>query len=141
MISKSIEKIILELVDLGYSEKKILNRLKEIKEDLITTDNQSFEDNKKYNVHINSLIFGGRFDIINPSKPLLGLIKNVKRIYGSECTYYILYRILTDCYFTNQIYEKTDLEKNNWLMYLIKEKCDLYAKDFINCNSGCEQPL
>lgn len=141
MVSKSIEKIIGELVILGLTERKILNRLKDIKNDLITEDVECFEDNKKFNKLINGLMFGGKFYINNPSQPLLGLIKTVKKLYGSEFTYYLLYNILTKDYFNNQIHDKSEYEKCNWLMYLIKTNTEKCFEDFKNINKACKEPF
>lgn len=141
MASKSIELVIVELVELGYSERKILNRLKDIKKDLINEDEDCFLDSKKHNILINSLLFGGRFVIDEPSQPLLGLVKSIKKKYGSEFVYYMLYRVLTECYFNNQIYEKSNYEKCNWLMYLMKDKQDRYFREFTTSNECCDEPI
>lgn len=140
MASKGIETIIAELIELGYSERKIANRLKEIKEDLIKEEEDCFFDNKKHNKLINGLLFGGRFCIENPSQPLLGLVKSIKKVHGSEFVYYMLYSILTECYFNSQIYDKTEYEKCNWLMWLMREKKDYYVRCFISVNKGCAEP-
>lgn len=142
MISKSIETIIEELIELGYSERKILNRLKDIKSDLISVEDEiDCNDNKKYNKLINGLMFGGRFTIESPSRALLGLIKNIKKEHGSEFVYYLLYSILTRDFFNSQIYTKTDYEKCNWLMWLMAEKQASLLISFKESLQGCEEPI
>ncbi|MGL4425989.1 MAG: hypothetical protein ACRCZ0_07005 [Cetobacterium sp.] len=141
MASKGIEKIVSELLELGYSERKIINRLKDVKESLVTEDRDCFCDSKEHNKMINGLLFGGRFCIEKPSMPLLGLVKAIKNLHGSEFAYYVLYSILTRHYFNNQIYDKCDNEKCNWLMYLIKDKQDRHIIEFKTINRGCNSPL
>lgn len=142
MISKKIEDAILELIELGYSERKIMNRLKEIKKELIGEEiDFDYNNDKKFNKYINGLLFGGAFYIESPSQPLLGLIKNIKKMYGSEYCYYLLYQILTEQYFNNQTHDKSDNDKSNWLMYLIKEKNDKYLHEFSHINKSCKEPI
>lgn len=142
MISKKLEDEILELVELGYSERKIINRLKEIKKDLINEDKDfDINNNKEFNKYINGLLFSGAFYIECPSQPLLGLVKNIKKLYGSEYCYYLLYKLLTEQYFNNLIHDKSDNDKNNWLMYLIKEKNDKYLYEFSEISKPCKEPF
>lgn len=142
MISKKLESEILELIELGYSERKIINRLKEIKKDLINEEKDyDYSNDKKFNKYINGLLFGGSFYIDSPSQPLLGLVKNVKKSYGSEYCYYLLYQLLTEQYFNNQIHDKSDYDKSNWLMYLIKEKNEKYLYEFEKISEPCKEPM
>lgn len=145
-MNKNISKIIEELVDMGYSERKILNRLKEIKESLVKEESDielsiDKAEEKRYNKLINGLLFGNSFYIEQPSTQLLGLVKNVKKVYGSEFCYYLLYNILSEKYFNNQTHSKTDCEKCNWLMYLIKENNEKYYNDFIESSKNCKEPF
>lgn len=144
-MNKNIEKIINELVDLGYSERKILNRLKEIKNELIKDEDGDFVEDKnvskQYNKLINSLVFGPSFYIEKPTPQLLGLLRNIRKVYGSEYCYYILYNILTDRYFNYQIHEKSNDEKCNWLMFLLKENNDRYYNNFVETSKVCKEPF
>lgn len=139
-MTKGLEKIISELVELGYSERKIINRLKEIKETLITENTKGTED-KTYNKLINGLLFGDTLNIDNPSNALLGLIKNTKKQYGSEFVYYLLSNLIIDKYWIKEVYEITDEKRSNWLMYLIKNNIETYYIDYINSKKPCEQPI
>lgn len=140
MASKSIDKIIEEIVGLGFSERKILNKLKEIKSDLINHDILDNENTKESNKLINSLLFDGSFMIKYPSSPLLGYVKKLKLQFGSKCVYYILSNILMSDYFYNGYYEKNDIEKSNFLMYHIKEKLSNLIIDYNNSLREIEEP-
>ncbi|MGL5647021.1 MAG: hypothetical protein ACRDDY_04155 [Clostridium sp.] len=135
-MNKGIEQIITELVELGFSERKIINHLKKIKDDMMPLEKElSDEKSKMYNVLINEMLFGGVFGIKSPSKPLLGLRKILTQKYKSEYVYFALTRILSNNYFYKEYYEKTDEEKSNILMYKIKEKNIQLRDEFVLNNS------
>lgn len=141
LASKSIESIIEELKEMGYSERKILNRLKDIRDELVSEKDCGVADNKEYNKMINGLLFGGRFDIKNPTMPLMGLVKQVKKSKGSEFTYFLLSNILLKDWFFNGIYDRNDGEKSNLLMYHIKDKIQQSLVDYEKSIEPISEPF
>ncbi|MGL5962637.1 MAG: hypothetical protein ACRCZ0_11910 [Cetobacterium sp.] len=141
MASKSIENIINELKEMGYSERKVLNRLKDIRDEMIGEKDCGADDNKEYNKLINGLLFGGRFDITYPSMPLIGLVKQVKKTRGSEFTYFLLSGILLKGWFFNGLYDRNDIEKSNLLMYHIKDKMQTFAEDYRKSMAPIKEPF
>lgn len=139
MISSSLEKIVNELIELGFSERKIINRLKKIKDEELIAHMDS-ESDKNINKKINSLLYGGKFYIDEIEPELRKYVSNIIKTYGSRFCYYVLSNILLNKYFVNNIYDKNDSEKSYWLLYLIKNNILQYWKDF-NSNQNCEEPV
>lgn len=139
MISSSLEKIVNELIEMGFSERKIINRLKKIRDEELIT-NVSSESEKNINKKINSLLYGGKFYIEEVEPELRKYVSNIIKNYGSRFCYYVLSNILLNKYFVNNIHDKDDSEKSYWLLYLIKNNILQYWKDF-NYNQSCEEPI
>lgn len=142
MAISKLESIVNELIELGLTERKIINRLKSIKEELIQHDlNSNGELNEKeYNKFINGLLFSGSFFINKPSTALLGYIKSIKKEFGSKFVYYVLSNILTGNYFYNGYHEKSDNDKSNYLMYITREKLPTLLIDYNNGVVEIQEP-
>lgn len=138
MLSSNLEKIINELIEMGFSERKIINRLKKIRDEELIT-NIKTESDKTINKKINSLLYGGSFYINDIEPELRKYVSNITKTYGSRFCYYVLSNILLNKYFVNNIYDKNDSEKCYWLLYLIKNNILQYWNDF-NYNQNCEEP-
>jgi hypothetical protein len=122
-VGVALDKIIADLKELGMTERKIINALKRIKEDMTATDKvETSPMSKEFNVRINEMLFSnGAFGINTPSKQLLGLRKILTDRYGSVYVYFALSRIVADRYFYKEYYDKNDEEKSNLLMYRLRE--------------------
>lgn len=112
------------LVELGFSKRKIVKLLNEqIK--LLEDVSVKGEQDKEINKIINAMLFDGDFIIVKPSSALLGLIKKIRLAKGSKQTFDLLTTVKGE-YFFSGIYEKSDEEKSNRVMYLIKQKFSNY---------------
>ena len=145
-MTKGLEKIIEELKKLGLTERQIINRLKLVKEEIEIpklNDNEIVDDmsSYEYNRNINQYIYNGDFYIKNPSQPLIAYIKFLKTEYGARATLYFLTSVLSGGkIFSAWYHQRNDVEKGNYLMYLLKENLNAMIRDYNDGFTEIEEP-
>ncbi|MGL4210631.1 MAG: hypothetical protein ACRCRT_03700 [Cetobacterium somerae] len=142
-MTKSLEKILFDLEDLGFSERKVVNYLKKIKEDLVVQaeDDRDVDVEKYYNKSINELLFCGKFDIEVPTQKLLGLRKILTKQRGAEYVYFLLTWIIRNDFFFKEYHDKTDEEKSNLLMFKMREYNVKVSDEYARTKTPPKEPM
>lgn len=135
-IGKALTKVLDELEIMGITERKLLNHLKQYRDELKMQKDKDKLQEIQFKSHINNLIFGGRFYINNPTKELLHYMSNLQSTYNNKVLYYMLTRILEDGYFyQGKIYNMDDNGKCRFVIYLLKNNQDRYIEDYNEINT------